>query len=173
MLALVGHSKRFDLTTVNDSYLTTVGQCTALKEDQTTALKAFACKTDMFAVPPTGFGKGFIYRLALVHLCSHSAYATCFVALTGWMSIQLHPRGSLNRESIGNRLILTLELRISLCQLTVGTCTPANRPDIWHARSSVTLSANASLTSSHVPTIVHRSTRWFAYDLWLFAHNCH
>ena len=35
-----------------------------LKEEQKTALKAFLCKTNIFAVLPTEYGNSLIYRLA-------------------------------------------------------------------------------------------------------------
>ena len=37
-----------------------------LIEEQKTALKAFLCKNDVFAVLPTGYGKSLIYRIAPV-----------------------------------------------------------------------------------------------------------
>ena len=37
-----------------------------LKEEQETALKAFLCKKDVFAVIPTGYGKSLIYWLSLL-----------------------------------------------------------------------------------------------------------
>src|SRR4029434_7403717 len=51
-----------------------------LNKEQRNTIKAFVDRKDLFAVLPTGFGKSFIYQLALV---------TYYVALIGCRSIQL------------------------------------------------------------------------------------
>ena len=63
-----------------DSVLEDIGSAFILKEEQRKANKAFVDRNYVFAVLPTGFGKSFIYQLALV---------TYYVALIGYGSIQL------------------------------------------------------------------------------------
>ena len=60
------------------TWLTKLDGIVSLKEEQTTALKAFVDKKDVFAVLLTGFGKRLIY-------------VTRFVALIGCRSTQLRP----------------------------------------------------------------------------------
>ena len=73
-----------------ESVLEDIDSAFILKKEQRNAIKAFVDRKDVFAVPPTGFGKSLIYQLVLLTTTMRRlTYVTYYVALIGCRSIQL------------------------------------------------------------------------------------